>query len=130
MNTGTDQIYNIYYEKDSQLVVMDWDGYATSEQFREGTETMLNILIENKATKVLADAKDMVLIAGDDQKWLETKFIPRAIRFGFKVCAIVRPHSYFNKVAVESFSYRVDQERFTISFFDTSEEARAWLSTQ
>jgi hypothetical protein len=129
MYTDTNKIYNIYFEAESGFVVMDWDGYATSDQFKEGTETMLNILIENRASKVLADIKDMTIIAMEDQKWLEASFLPRAIRFGFKACAIVRPLSYFNKVAVETISFKVDKEKLLINIFDTAEEARAWLNS-
>lgn len=129
MNTETNKVFDIYYEKESGFVVMDWDGYATSSQFREGTELMLNHLIESKAHKVLADVKDMVLIGMEDQQWMETNFLPRAIQFGFKACAIVRPSNYFNKIAVESISYKVDQEKLSVSLFDSIEEARAWLAS-
>ncbi len=129
MITNTDRVYNIYFDAGSNVVTMDWDGYATTAQFREGTETMLNILIENHAHKVLADSKDMTLISMEDQRWLETQFLPRAIRFGMKACAIVRPNSYFNKIAVEAVSNKINQEKLLISFFDTAEEARAWLKS-
>lgn len=121
------EIYNIYFEESLNAVVMEWDGYATSNQFREGTELMMNVLIKHKASKVLADIKDMVLIGMEDQKWLDEVFLPRAIKFGFKTIAIIRPDSYFNKVAVESVSYKVDKEKLTINFFDNIEEAKNWL---
>ncbi len=123
------KVYAIYPAKDSASIVMDWEGYATSAQFREGTETMLNLLIEQKVHKALANIRDMVLIGIEDQKWMETTFLPRAIRFGFKACAIVKPVSYFNKVAVESISFKVDKENLQIQFFDTVEEAREWLDS-
>ncbi|HVD96595.1 MAG TPA: hypothetical protein VNB90_00230 [Cytophagaceae bacterium] len=123
------KIYNIYPDLDSGIIMMDWEGYATSQQFREGTETMLNLLIENRFHKVLGNIKDMVLIGADDQKWMETNFLPRAIRFGFKACAIVRPINYFNKVAVETISYKVEKEKLLIQFFDTPEEAKSWLDS-
>lgn len=123
------EIYNIYFEEASNVVVMEWDGYATSDQFREGTELMLNTLIRNNASKVLADIKDMVLIGLEDQKWLESSFLPRAIKFGFKAIAIIRPENYFNKVAVESISFKIDQEKLKINVFDNLEEAKAWLGS-
>jgi ribonuclease HII len=126
MDTNTD-IYNIYFDKEINAVVMEWDGYATSAQFKEGTELMLNTLIQNKAYKVLADIKDMVLIAMEDQEWLENNFLPRAIQFGFKAIAMIKPDSYFNKIAVESISYKVDKEKLTINFFNSVDDAKAWL---
>lgn len=126
MNYTTDT-YNIYFDPAIFAVVMDWDGYATSRQFREGTELMLNTLIQHKTYKVLADIKDMTLIGMEDQEWLERDFLPRAMQFGFRALAIVRPESYFNKVAVESIHYKIDKEKLAINYFDNSEEARSWL---
>lgn len=122
------EIYNIYFDPAINVVVMEWDGYATSKQFKEGTELMLNTLIKNNASKVLADIKDMVLIGMEDQKWLDTDFLPRAITFGFKAIAIIKPDYYFNKVAVESISYKVDKDKLNINFFDNIEEAKEWLN--
>lgn len=122
------EIYNIYFDKDIDAVVMEWDGYATSKQFKQGTELMLNILIKNNCSKVLADIKDMKIIAMEDQQWLNEDFLPRATTFGFKAIAIVKPDYYFNKVAVETISYKVDKDKLTINFFDNVDEAKEWLS--
>lgn len=126
METNT-EIYNIYFDEEINAVVMEWNGYATSKQFKQGTELMLNMLIKNNCSKVLADIKDMKIIAMEDQQWLNEEFLPRATTFGFKAIAIVKPHYYFNKVAVETISYKVDKEKLTINFFDNSEEAKEWL---
>jgi hypothetical protein len=119
--------YHIYFDNDLGFVVMEWIGYATSAQFREGTEYMLRVLKENNTTKVLADIRDMVLIGIEDQHWLDNNFLPRAIQAGFTAIAIIRPLHYFNKVAVESVSYKVDRNKLAINFFDNREEAIAWL---
>jgi hypothetical protein len=121
--------YHIYYDKDSGAVVMKWDGYATSKQFKEGTELMLNTLIKHQSVKVLADIKEMVLIGMEDQHWLDTQFIPRAIKFGFKAIAIIKPDAYFNRVAVESISYKIDSDKLALRFFDTVPDAREWLQS-
>ena len=122
------EIYNIYFDIDINAVVMEWDGYATSKQFKQGTELMLNTLIKNNCSKVLADIKEMKIIAMEDQQWLNEEFLPRATKFGFKSIAIVKPDYYFNKVAVETISYKVDKDKLTINFFDNAKDAREWLS--
>jgi hypothetical protein len=126
MKTNTEE-YTIYFDKEINAVVMEWDGYATSNQFKEGTELMLNTLIQNNSFKVLADIKDMILIGLEDQQWLDIYFLPRAIKFGFKAIAIIKPDSYFNKVAVENISYKVDKDKLAINFFDNVPDAKAWL---
>lgn len=125
---STIKTYNIYFDKEIDSVVMEWYGYATSKQFKEGTELMLNTLIKNNCSKVLADIKDMKIIGMEDQQWINEVFLPRATKFGFKAIAIVRPASYFNNVAVESISYKVDKDKLTINFFDNIEGAKTWLA--
>ena len=122
-------VYEIYYQPESHCVVMDWDGYATSREFREGTELMLRILVEHKAGKVLADARDMVLIGMEDQKWLHEDFIPRATDAGFRACAIISSVSYFNNVALQSISFKANREKLVINIFNTAAEARSWLES-
>lgn len=122
------EIYNIYFDARINSVVMEWNGYATSKQFKEGTELMLNTLIKNNCSKVLADIKDMKIIAMEDQQWLTEEFLPRATKFGFKAIAIIKPDHYFNKVAVETISYKADKDKLTINFFDNTKEARDWLN--
>lgn len=119
--------YQIFYDANIDAVVMKWHGYATSAQFKEGTELMLNTLIKHQCYKVLADIKEMTIIGMEDQKWLEEQFLPRAIEFGFKAIAIVKPDHYFNKVAIESISYKIDKNKITLTLFDNLAEATAWL---
>jgi hypothetical protein len=127
MQNTTATTYNIYFSNELNAVVMEWHGYANSMEFREGTELMLNNLIQHNCSKVLADIREMVLIGQEDQKWLETNFLPRAIKFGFEKIAIIKPRAYFNRVAVETVSYKVDKEKLTISFFNSPEEATEWI---
>ena len=121
-------IYRVYFDEDNGFVIMHWNGYATSQQFRDGTELMLDTLTRHNSSKVLADIREMVLIGQDDQHWLENNFLPRAMMAGFKKIAIVRPTSYFNKVAVENLSYKIDKEKLTIYFCDNTHDAIQWLN--
>ncbi|MBT1689270.1 SpoIIAA family protein [Dawidia soli] len=120
-------VYQIYYDAAQGYVRMDWNGYATSAQFREGTEYMLKLLVEHGAHKVLADIKTMTLIGQEDQNYVKFNFLPRAIERGFRAIALVRPSNYFNALAVEAISYRVQQTSVQIRLFDSLEEAQTWL---
>jgi hypothetical protein len=124
---ATAKAYDIYFNSDIDAVVMKWAGYSTSQEFKEGTELMLNTLIKHNVAKVLADIKDMILIGMEDQEWINEVFLPRATEFGFKVLAIVKPDHYFNQIAVETISYKVDQNKLTIQFFDNPDNAEEWL---
>jgi hypothetical protein len=121
------QVYKIYYDRENDWITMDWKGYATSREFRAGTERMLEELIRHKATRVFGNIRDMVLISQDDQNWLVEEFLPRAIELGMQHTALVTPVHYFNKVAVESVAYKMEKEKLSIQFFQSVEEAQAWL---
>ena len=128
-HNGEIPIYRIYLGQGQDYVTMEWKGYANSAQFREGTERMLEELTRHKVHKVLGNIRDMVLISAEDQQWLQDVFLPRAIHQGFKAIALVRPVHYFNKVAVESVAYKVQDESLKIRMFNELSEAIEWLNT-
>ena len=107
---------------------MNWFAYATSKQFRAGTELMFELLKKHAVNKVLANVKDMVLIAMEDQHWLEYNFLPRATEAGFKAIALVQPKHYFNKVAIETISFKASSDKLQIQIFDEEAEAVKWLN--
>jgi len=125
----TKAVYTIFFDEKLDLVVMEWNDYATSREFREGTELMLDLLIKHNCSRVLADIQDMTIIGLEDKIWMENDFLPRAIRQGFKSIAIITPKAYFNKVAVEDISYKIDKKKLTLHFFDNLEEGKQWLQT-
>jgi hypothetical protein len=129
MNPTEEKVYTISYDREKQCVLMKWNGYSTSTQFKNGTELMLQLLIENNAKKVLADIKNMTIIGLEDQKWIENDFLPRATKHGFKFLALVKPSSYFNAVAMESLMNRPVLSTLNIRMFDTVEEAQSWLDS-
>lgn len=108
---------------------MDWNGYATSDQFRKGTELMLELLKKYKASKVLADTTEMVLIGSDDQEWIISDFLPRATESGFKAIALIKPDSYFNVVALNTLAERISLNNLQIKMFDDMQEAENWLQS-
>jgi hypothetical protein len=127
MESPQKSIYRVYHQAGTDYVVMEWNGYANSRQFREGTEKMFEELSKYKVNKVLGDIKEMVLISQEDQEWLIGSFLPRAIAGGMEAVALLRPNHYFNKVAVETVAYKVNQEKLSIQFFNNAQEALAWL---
>ncbi|MBO9702821.1 MAG: STAS/SEC14 domain-containing protein [Sporocytophaga sp.] len=125
----TKPVYDIFFNPELKAVVMNWHGYSTSRQLKEGSEKMLKTLIEHKANKVLANLKEMILISMEDQNWIEHSFIPRGTEKGFKAIAIIKPKSYFNRVAVENIASKIEnRDLMIIKQFDNEGEAIAWLN--
>lgn len=123
-----EKLYNIYFDKQLQSVVMEWSGYAKREEFRAGTEMMLEILKDSGASRVVGNITDFVLIGMDDQNWLLYNFLPRAIGSGFRKCALTIPNYYFNKVAVENVIASLADKNLEVRLFEDFEEAKTWIS--
>jgi len=117
----------IDYDADVPCVVMVWKGYANSAAFREGNAQVLGEINAHKASKLLGDVTDFVLIGAEDQAWLNEVWIPRAMHAGLRKVALVQPSFYFNRVAVDSVAQKMDRKRVEVGFFSTREEARDWL---
>lgn len=124
-----DRVYRIFSAEGEGFITMEWTGYATSQQFREGTEKMLAELKTRKAGKVLGDIEQMVLIAKEDQDWLIHTFLPRALESGFKAIALIRPVHYFNKVAIETVLQNIPSHVLNVRMFDNKEDAKTWLTS-
>jgi hypothetical protein len=107
---------------------MTWKGYATSRDFRESNERIIGVIAERKASKLLGDIKEFVLIGADDQQWLTTNWIPRALAAGLRTVALVTPIFYFNRVAVETVAQKLDPQSIVVQHFDTGDAARQWLA--
>jgi hypothetical protein len=117
----------IDYDADVPCVVMVWRGYATSAAFREGNARVLSEISDRRASKLLGDVTDFVLIGADDQAWLNEVWIPRAMHAGLRKVALVQPSFYFNRVAIDTVAQKLDRDRVEVGFFDNREAAKDWL---
>ena len=117
----------IGYDADIPCVVMIWKGYATSAAFREGNARVLTEITDRRASKLLGDVTDFVLIGAEDQAWLNEVWIPRAMHAGLREVALVQPSFYFNRVAIDTVAQKLDRDRVQLGFFDNRDAAKAWL---
>jgi hypothetical protein len=117
------------YDAEVPCVIMTWRGYATTGEFRAANERVLAALAERKASRLLGDIKEFVLIGSDDQAWLSNDWIPRAVQAGLRKVALTSPTFYFNRVAVESVGQRLDPDALVLRHFDDRAAARAWLAS-
>jgi hypothetical protein len=123
----TDSSFHLSFDAEVPCLVMAWHGYHTSSSFRVHNEEVLALLAERRATRILCDIRDFILIHGSEQDWLTHDWLPRAMALGLRTCAIVTPLYYFNRVAVETVAGRVDQNALQIKYFETEQAARCWL---
>jgi hypothetical protein len=119
--------FHLSYAAEVPCVIMRWRGYHTSASFRAQNEQVLDLLRRHRATKVLCDIRQFLLIGATDQAWLNDSWLPRALDAGLRHCALVTPVYFFNQVAVQSVVDRIDTPVLRVEYFDAAEPARAWL---
>jgi hypothetical protein len=119
--------FQLSYAADVPCVVMVWRGYHDSTSFRARNEEVLDFIKERRATRLLGDIRTFVLIGQSDQEWLNANWLPRAMAAGLRICALVTPTFYFNRVAVQTVADRVDSAALKIEYFESAEAACDWL---
>lgn len=123
-------VYRIYYDATIASVVMEWQGLATSQEFRQGSEEMRQMVYNQGITRVLADLTHMKLIALQEREWLLNDFLPRVLEAGLKTIAFVRSSDYHNQLSIGTVVYEIDPEQLEVAYFESRSEAEAWLKNE
>ncbi|MDZ7741648.1 MAG: STAS/SEC14 domain-containing protein [Bacteroidota bacterium] len=117
----------IYWNEDIHCVVMVWKKFIRGEDFREGLNTGLELLIEKNASRWLADLRNLKILSNEDQEWSNNEWFPRATKAGIKKMALVKPRSALAKMGVKNIMTRVNKIQVETAYFDNAGEALKWL---
>jgi hypothetical protein len=109
-------------------VLVEWKAWANSAEYRAAHETVLVALRENDASRNLIDATAARVVSNEDQEWLVENWIPRAVAAGRRWTAVVMPKSALARTISENIDKRPRHNLTKVEYFDTVEEASAWLS--
>lgn len=116
----------IIYDEELNCIQQDWQGYAKSEDFREGILISLEFLKEKKADKVLSNTKEFSLVQQADTEWVAKEITPAMVKNGMKKMAFIIPSSIFAKISVDNFKQGAN-DIVTIAYFDDMQKAKDWL---
>ena len=114
-------------DPDIPALVFTWKGILPSPAFREVHHKALQLIRENKITKILGDTTNMKTMGSEDIAWMNSFWMPSAIEAGFRQGAIVESNNTFNRMTVNAVVEKVKPEEATFNFFDSYEAARFWL---
>ena len=68
------------------------------------------------------------MIDPEDQEWVNTDWLPRAIEAGYRKVAIIVPEDIFSQIAVDDIMEKAREEApVEDHYFTNLEEAKAWL---
>lgn len=116
-------------ERDNNLkcLIQHWKGYASSEDFRKGIESSLELFKDKSLDKILSNTKDAGLVKKEDTEWLNTYAMPLLIKNGLKHIAFVLSTSVFSQMSVENFK-KYSKEIVQIQYFDNLDRAKEWMA--
>ena len=119
---------SVHWASGGPWVLAEWKSWANSAEYRAAHEVILGAIRDHRAPRLLIDARNARVISEADQEWLNTNWIPRAVAAGRRWTAIVMPTSALMKTIVESIDKRPARSTVAVRYFDTVDEAKAWLS--
>jgi hypothetical protein len=118
----------VHWQSDGPWVFVEWKAWANSTEYRAAHEAILGAIRDHRASRLLIDARQAKVISEDDQRWLTTDWIPRAVAAGRRWTAVVMPSSALVRTIVENIDKRPAQGTPEVRYFDTVEAAGVWLS--
>ena len=117
----------ISYLEEASVVMLQWFGFASSEQFKEACNTSLELLIQKRSSKMIADNRESKVVGPGDQKWMNEEWFPKAYEKGYRASAVIVGQDLFNQVAVKRIVNEMDKGMFTVQFFTNLEDGKYWL---
>lgn len=118
---------SVHWDNVHKIVVMEWKSFVSGDLFREGLNTGLNLVIEKRTHRWLADLRKIGVVSQEDQKWSNEDWFPRAIQGGIQRMALLIPESALAKMSVNTIMSKVG-DTLVSRYFSSPEEARAWLA--
>lgn len=120
----------IRWEEDIETVVAEGEGYIDGDELRTGMDAGLELLISKKSSKWIGDMRFRRATPEADVLWIAKDWTPRAVEAGLRRCAIVVPTSMLGVMSMRSIAQKIDLTTYEARYFDSVEEARAWLASK
>ncbi len=113
-----------------KLLYSKWAAPIEGHNYREGLLHLLQVIHANDITLWIHESKRMYNLSVDDQTWLTEVLALLISQSSLKYLAIVRPEDNILPTsgnALRDKAYRIYGKNIRLEFFDTVEEAKAWI---
>lgn len=120
----------IRWDEEIEAAIAEGEGYIDGEELRAGMEAGLELLVSKKSSKWIADMRFRRAIPEADALWIAQDWTPRSVEAGLRHAAIVVPSSVLGKMGLKSVVQKMGPKSYEFKYFDSVEEARAWLASK
>jgi hypothetical protein len=124
----TPGVASVTWDQSAQLVMVKWEGWADSTEFKELLEAEILALQQHRGSRLLADCRQQKVINPADQERANREWLPRALAAGLKRFAVVLPISGLAEMNIRDALGKVPDTALQVAYFATVEEGKAWLA--
>jgi hypothetical protein len=117
------------FEKENDLIYLDWNGYLNVDLVKAGSEELLLMIKQTRATKVLVDNRKVSGPWQAANDWYQTDWNPRAAKEGLTDMAVIMSDNIFTQLSLQGFT-KVTQGVYAVCVFNSEPQARKWLKEQ
>jgi len=124
---------SLEYDPAVPAIVATFNGFMSSEQFRDFLNKGLGYLIEKKKKhgKILwlADTTKHVVQPDQDTKWVADEWNPRALKEGIQHVAFVLPENVFGNISIKKYANNSEKKNdgMVVQMFGNIESAKNWF---
>jgi len=121
------------YDPTVPCITATFNGFMSSEQFRQFLTTGLDLMIEKKKEHGrilwLADTRKHVVQPDKDTKWVADEWNPRALKEGINHVAFVLPENVFGGLSVKKYAENTEKKtnEMVVQMFGDLESAKNWF---
>lgn len=120
----------IHWDEPTQVIWLEWKGYAEGAEFRSSLEQGLLLMRKMGASRWLTDLRRAGPVSQADQKWGNEDWFPRVTAAGLRFMAMVSPQSAVSRLSMKQILNRVNGTPVISAHFDNLPEAWEWLRSQ
>ena len=124
---------SLEYDASVPCITATFNGFMSSEQFRDFLNKGLDHLIEKKKSHDrilwLADTSKHVVQPDQDTRWVAEEWNPRAIKNGIHHVAFVLPENVFGGLSVKKYASNSEKkgDKMTVQMFGSLQSAKDWF---
>jgi hypothetical protein len=124
---------SLEYDASVPCITATFNGFMSSEQFRDFLNKGLDYLIEKKKNHDrilwLADTTKHVVQPDQDTRWVAEEWNPRAIKNGIHHVAFVLPENVFGGLSVKKYANNSEKkgDKMMVQMFGTLDSAKTWF---
>ncbi len=115
----------IGYDKINHLIVHTWIVPPTSDEFREGLNSLIPAMEFFKTGNIITDTTNLGIIYPDDRQWAVADWFQSALKVGYSQLAVITPDYVFTLMLSEDAMRQASL--IQTAYFDNMEAAIDWI---